>query len=728
MISRAIATFALGIAILPGAEIERPPHVQIPKVSRAPRIVDFLEGRPREAETKITGFRQREPKDGEPASRETTVYLSYDNKNLYAVFICAEDPKQIRAHISRRESIGNDDLAGITLDTFHDGHRAYVFYTNPYGIQVDGIATEGQQDDYRFDAVWHSEGRITPDGYMVLMAIPFRSLRFSRQRDRTWGIALTRFIPSTNEAATWPRITSRIDAYIPQFATLEALEEPAPGRNIQLVPYGFFGREGFLAAQPPDFFRKQNEIRGGIDAKFTFRNGLTLDTTANPDFSQVETDEPQVTVNQRYEVFFPERRPFFQDNAGFFQTPEALFFSRRIIQPQVGAKLTGKVGEWTVGILAMDDRAPGRMLSRNDADFGRRAMVGVARVQRDLGSGSSIGLLATGREFGSTANYVVSADTRWKVNPNWIFTGQLMRSDQRDGSQSRTGLASFTEIRHAGRRLNYYTNYRWRTPEFRADLGYMPRVDLHQLKNVAGYKWRPEKGPLLSFGPAIFTLVNYDHTGRLQDWSVNTPVYFDFKGPVTVAADTSQSYEFYQSRGFRKSYNTIYGSFDRWKWMSLTASFTRGVSVNYYPAAGLAPFAGNSRDGLLDLTFRPAVRWRLNSSYLYSRLARDRSVVYTNHLVRSKVGYQFTRALSLRFIADYEAVLADPKLINVDRSKRIRTDVLATYMLNPWTALYAGYGDIHENLAWDELFIRTRRPSLLTGRQLFVKFSYLIRF
>ena len=321
MVFKFAALIALG-AILAAAETPGgPARIRIPRVRRAPQLADFIEGRAREAEAAITDFRQREPKDGEPASRATAAYLSYDDKHLYAAFVCTEDPARVRAHVSRREAVAGDDLVGIALDTFHDGHRAYVFYSNAYGVQADGLATEGQRDDYTFDAVWRSEGRITRDGYVVLIAIPFRSIRFSEDPNRSWGIALTRHIPETSEAATWPHLSSKIDAYIPQFATLERMDNVVPGRNMRVVPYGFLSANRFLDESKPGALQNRTELRGGVDAKATFRNGLTLDLTANPDFSQVESDEPQVTVNQRYEVAFPERRPFFQDNSGFFKHP-----------------------------------------------------------------------------------------------------------------------------------------------------------------------------------------------------------------------------------------------------------------------------------------------------------------------------------------------------------------------------------------------------------------------
>ena len=290
----------------------------------------------------VTGFRQRDPGDGNAVSAPTTAYLSYDDDNLYVLFVCKDDPAKVRGSLANREDVGNDDGVAVYLDTFHDRKRAYVFWANPLGVQLDGIMTEGQYDDYSFDTVWQSEGHLTPEGYVVRVAIPFRSLRFSSRAAQSWGIALGRFIRRNNEESYWPHITKRLAGFVPQFATLEGLQDIVPGRNVRLNPYGAFTGARFLDASVPAF-RREDDPRIGLDTKAVLGGALTLDGTVNPDFSQVESDQPQVTINERFEVFFPEKRPFFIENAGYFQTPVNLFFSRRIADPGKGIR------KWAAG-------------------------------------------------------------------------------------------------------------------------------------------------------------------------------------------------------------------------------------------------------------------------------------------------------------------------------------------------------------------------------------------
>jgi hypothetical protein len=727
------------------AQITIPPRIHIPRVTAPPRLEDFVSGENLRTGLRITNFHQREPNDGSPARLETVAYLSYDDKNIYAVFLCKEDPKVLRAHVSQREDISDDDRVSITLDTFHDNRRAYEFFSNPLGIQKDGIITEGQDDDFDFDTVWHSQGRITQDGFAVLIAIPFKSLRFDPKPAATWGIVLGRYSPVMQEFSTWPQTTERVEAYIPQFATLEAMNGEKPTHNFQFIPYvSFIGQRAIdtdFGADPSP--KTTNEWRGGVDAKYVFHDALTFDFTANPDFSQVESDEPQVTINQRYEVFFPEKRPFFTDGAGFFQTPETLFFSRRIADPQFGLRMTGKIGGWSLGLLTADDRAPGRLAPTDDPMAGARANIQVFRTQREIGKESSVGFLFSRRSFGSVSNDAFSLDTRLKLNDNWWFTAQAVKSGAVDDSGNHlSGADAFAEIRHTGLHWNYSTSYLDRSPNFRADLGFIPRVDIRDLENDGGYQWRPETGPLVSFGPNVNTRLIYDHHGKLQEWAVNAPFSFQFKGPTSISCGRLEELETFQGIGFRESANYISLSSQKFKPIGIDASYTRGTDINFEPADGLLPFLGKSYYATAGITFRPNSQLRIAETYIFDRLRTfagsaitalpSSAAVYNNHLFRTRVHYQFTRSFSARAIIDYDATLPNSKLINLENSKRITTDFLLTYLLHPGTAIYAGYTDRFENLMFDSQdssqLQRTNNPTFQTSRQFFVKLSYLLRF
>ncbi|HEY2015166.1 MAG TPA: DUF5916 domain-containing protein, partial [Bryobacteraceae bacterium] len=485
-------------AVLPAkTQASAPPVVEatrqltIPRVAHPPKIEDFLHGVPEQPGVPVTDFRQRQPGDGAPVSRPTSAWLSYDDHNLYVVFVCKEDPAKVRARLAKREDIADDDQVAVYFDTFRDGRHAYVFTVNPLGIQADAIFTEGQDPDGRFDTVWSSEGRLTADGYVAWMSIPFKSVRFANDPAQTWNIALKRTIPRNGESSYWPYITNRTSGTLQQMAQLNGLSEISPGRNIQLIPYGTLTHDRRLSNLPP--LTTQNDARAGMDAKAVLGNALTLDVTLNPDFSQVESDDPQVTVNQRYEVVFPEKRPFFLENASYFQTPINLFFSRRIADPEFGAKLTGKLAKWDLGVLASDDRAPGEGLSAGDPLLGSRAADGVFSLRRELGNQSTIGLFAATQDFGSNSNRVLSLDTRLRLSPTWFFSGQAVHSfDRVSGGGKSQGSAYDADLLHSGRFFTYEGNYTDYTPDFKARLGYIKRVDIRRTEHYASYLWRPE--------------------------------------------------------------------------------------------------------------------------------------------------------------------------------------------------------------------------------------------
>src|SRR2546428_4278025 len=424
----------------PPPDTAKIPLSKIPRVHRPPKLQDFLEDHPREAELALSDFRQNAPGDGTPATDSTTAYLYYDDKNLYVAFICRDEPGQVRAHLARREALDQDDGVGVLLDTFHDFHRAYFFFSNPLGVQSDAIYTEGQGYDFSFDTLWDNAGRVRNDGYVVFFSIPFKSLRFSHAPEQTWGVALYRVILRKSEYDYWPYVTQRVEGLTQQFAPADGIENVSPGRNIQLIPYGLLASDHFLnqpnppSPAPPPAFLDNFAHRAGLDANVVAKDSLAFDVTLNPDFSQVESDDPQVTVNQRFAVFFPEKRPFFIENAGFFATPINLFFSRQIADPQFGARMTGKLGKWTLGTLVIDDRQPG--LGFTSGPYATRAVGGVVRIAREFGKQSYIGGFASSRDFADTSNRVASLDARLKVSKNWVVDAQAVHTWTRQNTDS----------------------------------------------------------------------------------------------------------------------------------------------------------------------------------------------------------------------------------------------------------------------------------------------------
>ncbi|MGI9259837.1 MAG: DUF5916 domain-containing protein, partial [Gammaproteobacteria bacterium] len=358
--------FFAAIAISATANAQAPASsVDIPVIDRPPVLEDFAGMAPsaeiRDKMSRVTDFVQRVPDDGEPASQRTEAYLAYDERNIYAVFLAFDDqPELVRANLSPRENVQDDDTVSILIDTFNDQRTGYAFRSTPLGVQWDGRWNEageggGGNFDSSYQAVWHTEAELSESGYVVLMTVPIRTLRFPETGEQVWRVMLERRIPRLSEQSFWPAYSNSIAGRLNQAASLTGIRDVEPGRNIQIIPFAFV--RDFDVLDPDSTggpsFRSDTEDEFGLDAKFVLNDSFVVDATFNPDFSQVESNEPQVTVNQRFEVRFDELRPFFLENSDFFETESTLLFTRRIVDPEAGIRLTGKQGVWGVGTMLM---------------------------------------------------------------------------------------------------------------------------------------------------------------------------------------------------------------------------------------------------------------------------------------------------------------------------------------------------------------------------------------
>ena len=743
-----------------------PPTIQIPRIEAPPKLADFEGMRPDKKVAdhmlKVTGFIAREPADGAQPTQDTDVYLAYDDRNLYAVFICWDkEPDKIRARMTRREDIFSDDSAEIMIDTFNDARRGYAFAANPLGIQWDALWTEGSIGnglpadysgfDSSFDTVWNSEGRLTSQGYILLMSIPFKSLRFPNTDKQEWRIILNRGIPRTNENLFWPRITNRIQGRFNQAATATGLDIYR-SRNIQLIPYGLL--RGFRDIDQRDptnpFFESRTlQPEVGLDAKFILHDSFVLDATVNPDFSQVESDQPQITVNQRFEVFFPEKRPFFLENSNYFTSPINMVFTRRIGHPEFGLRLTGKSGPWAVGVLATDDRAPGEALPPTDPHAGDRATFTIARVSRDIFNQSTIGATYTDREFGGGYNRVGGVDTNLKLNQNWRLQGQAVTSSTVDvvaGTHS-AGPGYKVDLERAGRQFNVQSMYIDYSPGFETQTGFVNRVDIREQTLNTSYYFRPEGKFLISYGPTLQQFNIWDHSGTALDYFFFPGFRFDMARSTyinfhpfaydDVRLRPSDYSTLSRVTAYPQPFWGIEGGTSWLKQIDFTGFFVSGGGVNYDPALGQAPSIGHEDQGNFTLTFHAAGRLRIDNAYLLEHIReRDpRLTAVTNHIFRSKWNYQFTRELSARVILQYDAVLSNPDISSLSPTKNFNADFLITYLIHPGTAIYVGYNsdleNLNRNLAVDPVtgFILTTPHGYINdSRQFFVKASYLFRF
>jgi len=724
---------------------------------------------------KITDFVQQIPHDGQPVSQRTEAYLGYDAKNLYVVFVCHDDPARVRAHETRREDFnGDDDDVAIMLDTFHDRRRAYEFEVNPRGIQWDAIYTEafyadtGGNFDKSFDTLWYSKGKVTAQGYVVWIAIPFRSLRFPSAQDQTWGIILLREIIRDNEKSFWPYLSMNQEGRLGHAGTATGLSGISPGRNIQLIPYGllnsFHSVDDRVPSPPPtqpQFARYQNRAIGGtvgVDGKVILNDSLVLDATANPDFSQVESDEPQVTVNQRYRVYFPEKRPFFIENSDYFHTPIDLFFTRNIVNPDAGIRLTGKTGPYSLGILASDDRAPGLTVDPTNPLFKSRSYFNIARVSRDILNQSSVGAIYSDWEYpaANSFNRVGGIDSRLKFSSKLTANLQAVTSSTEYSGFHSAGPAYKADLMYTSRHWFQEATYNDVSPGFTTVPGFVNRVDLREYRNDIVYTFRPKRGPVVAWGPELNGHWTWDHTGLRLDTDYAPDLTITLKRQTRIFLIPYEEYrerlrpgkDFASPLGspildFHEHSSGINVTTSPFSQLTLSANYFWGDEINFVPGLNAAPYLAHFDQDGAAATIHPFSQLKIDNLYLFTRLrTRDTNAnIFNNHIIRSKWNWQFNRELSLRVILQYNATLTQNapsvsayRYTSLPTTKNFNTDILVTYLLHPGTALYVGYNTNQQNLdpslQIDPILGAVRRGNRLIndGRLFFVKISYLFRF
>jgi len=737
---------------------DAPFNIEIPQLTSVPQLEDFagMEAATPLARTlvKVDTFAQRLPADGAAPTQRTEVYLGYDQQTLYAIFLAFDaNPELIRATMSSRENIDGDDSVVLTLDTFNDQRTAYSFQVTPLGIQWDARWTEGASNRAGFDttweAVWDSDGVLTERGYMVRIAVPLAGLRFPSATEQLWRVQLGRQIPRLREEVYWPPYSLRLEGRLNQTAMLNGISGVEPGSNRMFIPYVFSRSADSLDRRAPGGpdIRNSTEYTLGLDSKFVFNDSWVLDLTLNPDFSQVESDEPQVTVNERFEVQFPERRPFFVENADFFATDSNLVFTRRIVDPELGLRFTGRSNGWGFGTIVMNDVAPGKNRDQSDPLRDEEARVTILRGFRDLSGQNRVGVMLTDRSLSEGYNRVASVDGRFKLNPNWVTNIQIVGTDTVpvSGGDSFTGVQRNVRLDRSGRTFSTHIHYVATEADFRTQLGFQNRYfrgDTYGTHGNAQVTFFPEDSPLISWAPRLngAHLEDREGTKLFEEFSPSLSWTFPTS---TFTAGVSRFTEVLRPQDFRGLPATTAYDYDYWSLnysnssssrLNLDASYRQGEALNLVPAAGMLPAVADSTRAELSLLWRPIDRLRVNSTYLNTKLdLRDGSKVFSNEILRSTWNYQFTKELSLRVIGQYDDTRAGPAT-NLPTRKNLNYDLLLRYVLNPWSAFFVGYNSNSSNfdLVTDEesglrelVFSNDLRQD---GEQFFVKFSYMLQY
>ena len=708
---------------------------------------------------RITEFVQREPLDGAPATEDTDVFLAYDESNLYLAFHAKyEDPRIMRANRVDRDRAGfGDDTISVYFDTFLDQQRAYVFSVNGYGVQGDSIVAGRRgggggggggfggggrggvpRGDRSWDALFTSGGQPVADGFTAEMAIPFKSLRYpARPGDapHTWGLQIVRRIRGKDETAVWSPVSRDIAGFLPQMGVLDGMTGLSTSRNLEVQPTFTAFRYGTFDESAGQLVDGEAQPDFGANFKYGVTPNLIADFTLNPDFSQIESDRPQVEVNQRFALFYPELRPFFLEGAEIFQiqAPVTVVHTRTIVDPQYGAKLTGKAGKTTLGVLfANDEGASLGVDDRSDPAFGQSAQTFVGRVRYDLYSESFVGAVVTDRQFLDGHSRLVGADSNFRIGDTHQIGFRALGTDRRvaQGGEESDGYAMDFGFRKQGRNLSYSIDSFALSPDFRTDVGFVRRTDQRQTEAQLGYEWWPQSW-VISWGPEVRYGRNYNFDQVLEDEQLRAGLSANFAKNVRYSFDVDQDMERYYGIDFDKRRYRMFGNINTSRLLSFGGGFDWGDQVYFDP---VNPFLGRESGFRTFINFRPVSRFATNINITTSRFTdplglfvaglndgerKDDGEVFNVNILRALNTYQVTDRLALRNITE----------INTYDGK-VALNLLATYRVNSGTAFYVGYDDHYQQYDrfYDDQVNITDRGYLQTNRAVFTKIQYLFRY
>jgi uncharacterized protein DUF5916/cellulose/xylan binding protein with CBM9 domain len=669
------------------------------------------------------------PLNGDRIPQTTHVWIAYDDNYLYFAFKCDDpEPAGIKTSIARRDNAWNDDWVGLSLDSLGTGQLSYHMMVNPSGIQMDMLNSVAAGEDTAPDWIWDSAGTLTATGYSVEIRLPLKSIRFKGGENLRMGVLFWRRVSRLGVSVSWPAIDPGTWVFEKNARLTIPELKPRPLRDV--IPSTTLSTNQ-VRETPARWAAVHNAANLGFSTKVGLASTITLDATVNPDFSQVESDAFQVQVNQRFPVFFPEKRPFFMEGSGIFtlagsQSGDASLYSavntRNIVDPIAGAKITGNVGAFNFATLTAVDEDAGPAAAPDDIRFGRNRTFNVGRVQYSVKPGSYVGAIVTDTEQPGAFNRVAGADLSIKPTPNQTLTMFALESSSQTPSVagSRSGFGGQARYSYNTRRWGFGSHLEHYDTTFQMDTAFLNRVgDTNGwLYGELNFYPDKEKWPWLRrIQPFTFNQATHDVVQRGDELFSIQAVRLYFTRQGFVRLDHFNGYEPFAGQRFKTDKWRLQSNAQLFRWLSAYANATVGYATFYDP---VAPYQGHANDVSSGFTFQPS--GRLSESVAFERVAFDREStgerVYTVHILNTKTAYQFTNHFFLRGIVQFDS----------SRSQ-VLTDFLSSYELRPGTVFYVGYGSLIEQRSFGESGWTLGDGRYQTvSRGLFVKASYLYRF
>lgn len=726
---------ACGLAAEQGTS---PSTIHLARISSPIRVDGDLSDAGWAEATVIETFYEINPGDNVVPPVKTVARIGYDDLFFYASFWCEDpDPGKIRAPYVDRDGITDDqDYVGILLDVENQRHAAIDFWIGPTGIQADSVFYEGTfNEDFGPDYFWQSAGRIVSGGWTAEVAIPLASLRYPKKDPQDWALMLYRIYPRDFNHQIYnvpvPRGSS---CFLCQSATVEGISGLPQGDHYVVAPYAA-GSSTKTYPGTPGFAGDGLVTKGklGLDAKWLPDPNTVIDATVNPDFSQVESDVAQIGVNERFALFYPEKRPFFLEHIDLLQTPIQAVYTRTITSPLWGARLTGKAGGTGFSALAAEDRGGGTVIIPGPVfsdtapqDF--HSLVGIARVRQDLGA-SFGGLLATGRSIqGGGYNAVVGGDFQWRPNEADVVTGQYLYSFTRNPvrpelyagwiGQRLSGFGWTAQWMHSTRGVEWSISHTDFANGFRDDEGFVPQVGYREENGTIDYRFYPT-----GFLSRLRPLAGADYVTARDGTLISRRSFpgLAFQGRWGMRGELDYNFEAVRIDGQTLDFNRLA--------FSLALSPSRIVpSVSISGNAGEQPDVSNVRVGKggavrLAAIVRPTdhlgLDMRAERRWIDETVNGTSGRLFTADIARVKATYVFNSRVLVRLIGQYIETRRDPSLWIAPVTARdgaFAGSALFSYKLNWQTVLFIGYGDnrtLEDSGAW-----------MRANREAFLKVSY----
>jgi hypothetical protein len=746
--------------------------VALPRIEATARVDGVLDEAVWTHAARLTGFSQYLPVDGRPAEDSSEVLVWYAPDAIwFGVRAFEAHGPVVRATLADRDNISADDHVQILLDTFNDRRRALVFAVNPLGVQQDGVRSEGlagaaggQNAGFRFDGVvdlnpdyvYESRGRVTPAGYEIEVRIPFKSLRYQGTATQDWGLQIVRVTQHSAYEDTWTPVVRANASYLIQAGRIVGLTGLRRGLVMDLTPEATARVDG--APTGTDYAYGDPEPALGGTLRWGLTQNLSLTATVNPDFSQVEADVGQVTVNERFALFFPEKRPFFLEGLEQFDTPNALIYMRRIQAPLAGVKLTGKTGRTAIAYLAAVDDG--------DLYAGDDIVYNLVRLRRDMGQASHVGLAYTDAVGGGGYNRVLGVDARMIWRTIWFSDAQLVGSWTRDlsGVERFGHIWNVTFYDRTGRHYGNHGDLSGISPDFHAGAGFVNRTGIASSRIFNRFSTYGKPGALFE---QVTTFIGLEPTWRYDELfkstlegAISQTILFTIRGGWGASVNWRNAHLRFDQAAYGQHFEDTsgvpgvageqflvpHGLYNLWGVGAALNTPNRALSAGFrvaYQGQPIFDEASRGRAFGLDVNvgWRPTDALRVEASWVHRRLVRssDDSRFSIANIPRVKVEYQLSRAIFFRYVGQYEAeesaALVSPTTgrpirigadtaanVGARRPNEFRSDVLFSFRPTPGTVLFLGYG---ASLTEDQSFrfADLRR----TADGVFIKASYLFR-